>query len=145
MNLIRTDKVKILPEYRKNEVISFIESGLNDLSISRSVERAENWGVPVPQDDSQIMYVWIDALANYITALDYGTDGELFKKYWCESDERVHVVGKGILRFHAIYWIAMLLSADLVLPTEILCHEYPTLHVKIQYPKKFTIRASIGY
>ncbi|OPZ22357.1 MAG: Methionine--tRNA ligase [bacterium ADurb.BinA186] len=128
LDLIRTDKVKVEPGYRKNEVISFIESGLNDLSISRSVERAENWGVPVPGDDSQIMYVWIDALANYITALDYNKEGELYEKYWVSGDERIHVVGKGILRFHAIYWIAMLLSADLPLPTAVLSHEYLTIN-----------------
>ncbi|MFA7244528.1 MAG: methionine--tRNA ligase [Patescibacteria group bacterium] len=130
LDLIRTDKVKILPEYRKNEVINFIESGLNDLSISRSAERVENWGVPVPGDDSQIMYVWIDALANYITALDYDKNGELFEKYWLNGNERIHIVGKGILRFHAIYWIAMLLSAGLPLPTAVLSHEYLTINGK---------------
>jgi methionyl-tRNA synthetase len=125
---IETGKMAILPEYRKNEVLSFIKQGLEDFSISRSVKRAENWGVPVPGDDGQIMYVWVDALSNYITALDYKNEGELYKKFWLENENRVHVIGKGILRFHAIYWPAMLLSADIPVPTKILSHEYLTIN-----------------
>lgn len=126
--LIETGELKIYPDYRKNEVVSFIRMGLEDFSISRSVARAKGWGVPVPGDDSQIMYVWVDALSNYITALDYSTDGELYQKYWAGDSERVHVIGKGILRFHAIYWPAMLLSAGLPLPTTIYAHEYLTIN-----------------
>lgn len=126
--LIESDTLQIYPDYRKNEVLSFIKMGLEDFSISRSVERARNWGVPVPGDESQIMYVWVDALSNYITALDYSTDGELYGKFWKSDGERVHVIGKGILRFHAIYWPAMLLSADLPLPTTIYAHEYLTIN-----------------
>ncbi len=128
LELIENDTLKIYPHYRKNEVVSFIKMGLEDFSISRSVERAKNWGVPVPGDESQIMYVWVDALSNYITALDYATDGELYQKFWASESERVHVIGKGILRFHAIYWPAMLLSADLPLPTTIYAHEYLTIN-----------------
>lgn len=126
--LIESGELKIYPDYRKNEVVSFIKMGLEDFSISRSVARAKGWGVPVPGDDSQIMYVWVDALSNYITALDYATDGELYQKFWASDSERVHVIGKGILRFHAIYWPAMLLSADLPLPTTIYAHEYLTIN-----------------
>lgn len=126
--LIEEGKLKIYPDYRKNEVVSFIRMGLEDFSISRSVARARGWGVPVPGDESQIMYVWVDALSNYITALDYSENGELYQKYWASDSERVHVIGKGILRFHAIYWPAMLLSADLPLPTIIYAHEYLTIN-----------------
>ncbi len=126
--LIESGELKIYPDYRKNEVVSFIQMGLEDFSISRSVARARGWGVPVPGDESQIMYVWVDALSNYITALDYATDGELYSKYWAGESERVHVIGKGILRFHAIYWPAMLLSAGLPLPTTIYAHEYLTIN-----------------
>lgn len=127
--MIESGDLKIYPDYRKNEVVSFIKMGLDDFSISRSVARAKGWGVPVPGDESQIMYVWVDALSNYITALDYATDGALYQKYWNNTDsERVHVIGKGILRFHAIYWPAMLLSAGLPLPTTIYAHEYLTIN-----------------
>lgn len=126
--LIESDTVKIVPAYRKNEMLSFIKMGLEDFSISRSVERAKHWGVPVPNDATQVMYVWVDALSNYITALDFATDGELYRKYWASEGERTHVIGKGILRFHAIYWPAMLLSAGLPLPTTVYTHEYLTIN-----------------
>ncbi len=128
LRLIESGDLAIYPDYRKNEVLSFIKMGLEDFSISRSVERARNWGVPVPGDEGQIMYVWVDALSNYITALDYATEGELYQQFWDNEAERVHVIGKGILRFHAIYWPAMLLSADLPLPTTIYAHEYLTIN-----------------
>jgi len=125
--LIVSGKLLIVPEFRKNEVLSFIEMGLEDFSVSRSVARAKGWGVPVPGDESQIMYVWVDALSNYITALDYAGDGAEYGKYWAGEGERIHIIGKGILRFHAIYWPAMLLSAKLPLPTVIYAHEYLTI------------------
>lgn len=128
LKLVESDALRIYPDYRKNEVLSFIKMGLEDFSISRSVARAKNWGVPVPGDETQIMYVWVDALSNYITALDYATDGELYQKYWVGESEKVHIIGKGILRFHAIYWPAMLLSAHLPLPTTIYAHEYLTIN-----------------
>ncbi len=124
--LIEKDEIKIVPESRKNEMLSFIKGGLEPFSISRSKERARGWGVPVPGDDSQIMYVWFDALANYITALGYAADDEKFHKYW-EEGETLHVIGKGINRFHSIYWPAMLLSAGLRPPKEILVHGYITV------------------
>lgn len=126
--LIVSNTLKVVPEYRKNEVLSFIRGGLEDFSISRSAQRAKNWGVPVPRDDSQIMYVWVDALSNYITALDFAGDGTLYETFWRGNENRAHLIGKGILRFHAIYWPAMLLSANLPVPTTIFCHEYLTIN-----------------
>jgi len=122
-DLIEKDKLKIIPETRKNEVLSFIRTGLKDFSISRSVSRAKGWGVPVPEDKSQIMYVWVDALSVYITGIGYGFDEKKFKKYW----PGLHVIGKGIIRFHAVYWPAILLSAGLAVPKELLVHGYITV------------------
>lgn len=127
-SLIANDDIKIVPTKRKNEVLGFLREGLKDFSISRSRERARNWGVPVPEDESQVMYVWVDALSNYITALDYANNGDEYKKFWDNSEvERVHVIGKGIVKFHALYWIGMLLSAKLPLPTQEFVHGYVTV------------------
>jgi len=126
-DLISRDQIRIYPKERKNEVLRFIEAGLEDFSISRSHQRAHGWGIPVPDDPGQVMYVWVDALANYITALDYASDGEAFQRYWLESRDRVQVIGKGILRFHAVYWPAMLLSAGLPVPTHVVVHGYLTI------------------
>ncbi|MGH7883888.1 MAG: methionine--tRNA ligase, partial [Candidatus Dormibacteraceae bacterium] len=128
--LIRSGELSIEPEHRKNEVLSFIEGGLVDFSISRSFERAHGWGIPVPDDPSQVIYVWWDALANYITAPGYGNNPGRYRRWWEESQARVHVIGKGILRFHAVYWPAMLLSAGQPLPTTIFIHEYLTVEGK---------------
>lgn len=125
-DLIDSDKLLIEPASRKREVLSFIESGLEDFSVSRSVERAHGWGVPVPGDPDQIIYVWYDALGNYITAPGYGSDEANFEYWWTQADRLVHVIGKGIIRFHAVYWPAMLLSAGLRLPDTIFVHEYLT-------------------
>ncbi|EKD79454.1 MAG: hypothetical protein ACD_41C00065G0001, partial [uncultured bacterium] len=96
--LIESGDVQIYPKFRKNEVLSFIQMGLKDFSISRSRARAKDWGVPVPGDASQVMYVWFDALSNYITALGYGSaDTTKFMRYWPAD---LHVIGKGISRFH---------------------------------------------
>ena len=142
-DLISKDKIKITPKTRKNEVLAFIERGLEDFSISRSKKRAHNWGIPVPNDPEQIIYVWFDALANYITALDWQNNGPLFKKHWPAD---IHFIGKGISRFHAIYWPAMLESAGLSLPKEIFIHGYITINGKkiskslgnVVDPKKLT-------
>lgn len=123
--LIQSDELEIIPESRKNEVLSFIQAGLEDLSISRSVERAKGWGIPVPGDASQIQYVWFDALLNYVTALDFATDQKRFKKFWPAD---LHVIGKGISRFHAVYWPAFLLSAGLPIPKSIFIHGYITVN-----------------
>lgn len=125
--LIESDQLRIVPQTRKNEVLSFIQGGLLDFSISRSKTRAHGWGVPVPDDPDQVIYVWFDALGNYITALDYAGEGELYRRYWVQNPHRVHVIGKGITRFHAIYWPAMLLSAGVPLPETIFIHGYITL------------------
>jgi len=122
--LIEKDKLKIIPETRKNEVLSFINSGLEDICISRSKERAHGWGIPVPGDPSQIIWVWFDALGNYITAVGYGSDENRFKDLWPAD---IHFIGKGILRFHAVYWPAILLSAGIALPKSIFVHGYITV------------------
>ena len=130
-DLVQSDAIRIVPGFRKNEVLGFIKQGLQDFSISRSHKRAHGWGVPVPGDPSQIMYVWFDALSNYITALDYANDGAPYKKFWeqpGQDREVVHVLGKGVIRFHAVYWIGMLLSAGLPLPTSELVHGYLTVN-----------------
>jgi len=122
--LIETDKFKIIPQTRKNEVLSFINSGLEDICISRSIERAHGWGIPVPGDSSQVIWVWFDALANYITAVGYGSDEKRFLKTWPAN---LHIIGKGILRFHAVHWPAILLSAGIELPQSLFAHGYITV------------------
>lgn len=127
-NLIESDEIKIIPESRKNEIVSFINSGLQDFCISRSNERAKDWGISVPGDDSQKMWVWFDALSNYINALGYGSEDEnKFKEFWEESQAKIHFIGKGINRFHSIYWPAMLLSAGISLPKTLFVHGYITV------------------
>jgi methionyl-tRNA synthetase len=126
LELIESDRLQVWPTGRKNEVVSFIRGGLADLSISRSQARAHGWGIPVPGDPDQVVYVWFDALANYITALGYADEGPRYQRYWARNHNRVHVVGKGILRFHAVFWPAFLLSAGVPLPTTLLVHGYLT-------------------
>jgi methionyl-tRNA synthetase len=107
----------IRPETRRNEVIAFVRSGLRDLSISRSTF---SWGIPVPDDPKHVIYVWLDALANYITALGYGSaDDSKYKKFWPAD---VHMIGKEIVRFHCVYWPAFLMAARLPLPKSIVAH-----------------------
>lgn len=107
----------IRPETRRNEVMAFVRSGLRDLSISRSTF---SWGIPVPDDPGHVIYVWLDALANYITALGYGSpDTRKFEKYWPAD---VHMIGKEIVRFHCVYWPAFLMAARLPLPKAIIAH-----------------------
>ncbi len=119
---IEEDKLRIVPQSRKNEILEFIKEGLQDVSFSRPRKDLQ-WGVPVPGDDTQTIYVWADALVNYISALGY-PDGEKFKTYWPTD---VHVVGKDILRFHATIWPAMLLSLGLELPKTIFVHGFITV------------------
>lgn len=122
--LIGNDKLIIVPEIRKNEALSFIRRGLKDFSISRSKKRAKNWGVPIPHDPEQIMYVWFDALNIYQTGIGFGWDEKVYEN-WAPQD--VMVIGKGILRFHAIYWPAILQSAGLALPKSLFVHGYLTV------------------
>ncbi|UYQ65369.1 methionine--tRNA ligase [Streptomyces peucetius] len=125
--LITTGRLCIEPAARRNEVLALIDSGLHDFSVSRSQHRARGWGIPVPGDPDQVVYVWWDALGNYVTGLGYGTADATFDQWWTGSGQRVHLAGKGVLRFHAVYWPAMLLSAGLPLPTDILVHDYLTV------------------
>ncbi len=127
IDLIDSGGLRVVPESRRNEVRAFLARGLDDISISRSSRRAHGWGIPVPGDPAQVVYVWFDALTNYITALGYAEDGPLFESYWLDNPRRVHAIGKGILRFHAVYWPAMLLSAALPLPTTLFVHGYLTV------------------
>ena len=107
----------ILPESRRNEVISFVKSGLKDLSVSR---KSFSWGIKVPSDNGHVIYVWLDALTNYLSALKYpDVDSNLYKSYWPAD---LHVIGKDILRFHAIYWPAFLLAANMPTPKRVYGH-----------------------
>lgn len=128
--LLESGRLRVVPEHYRNEVLAFVRRGLQDLSVSRSSTRARGWGIAVPDDPEQVLYVWFDALGNYITALGYGEDADLFARYWRDNPERVHVIGKGITRFHAVYWPAILLSAGLPLPSTIAVHGYLTVDGK---------------
>lgn len=121
IDLIEKDAGLVRPEARRNEVLSFVRGGLQDLSISRQ-RSSVAWGVPVPGDDDHVMYVWLDALSNYITALGYGNAEKAsvgFEKYWQNA---VHLVGKDILRFHTVYWFSFLHAAGLTLPKTVFAH-----------------------
>jgi methionyl-tRNA synthetase len=113
----KNNKEFILPESRRNEVISFVEKGLKDLSISRT---SFTWGIPVPKNNKHVIYVWLDALTNYISALDFpNINNEKYKNYWPAD---VHIIGKDILRFHAVFWPAFLLAAKLPVPKRVFGH-----------------------
>ncbi len=121
IRIIETNQLKIIPDNKRQEALSFIKRGLEDFSISRSNERAKDIGVSIPGDDSQKAYVWFDALAIYMTGIGYGTDEEKWKEWWPAD---LHIIGKDINRFHSVYWPAMLLSAGLPLPKQILIHGF---------------------
>jgi len=117
LNLYNKNKSFILPESRKNEVVNFVKSGLQDLSVSRT---SFSWGIKVPNNDKHVIYVWLDALTNYLTALNYPNKKDaLYKNFWPAS---LHVIGKDILRFHAVYWPAFLLAAKIEVPKRIFGH-----------------------
>jgi methionyl-tRNA synthetase len=119
LSLYNSDPDYVLPKERLNEVTSFVRGGLQDLSVSRTTF---DWGVPVPGDPKHVMYVWVDALTNYITAVGYpDTDSAMFKKYWPAD---LHVIGKDIVRFHAVYWPAFLMSAGVAVPKRIYSHGF---------------------
>lgn len=131
LRIIESGEVRIEPPQRRNEVLAFLRAGLADISVSRPAARAGGWGLPVPGDAGQVVYVWWDALANYVSP-----------GRWVEAGERIHIIGKGILRFHAVYWPALLRSAGLPLPTAILVHDYLTFGgVKLS---KSSEQAAIG-
>lgn len=125
IELIQSDTIKVNPDIRKNEILSFLKQPLQDISISRSNERAKNWGVPVPADNSQRMYVWFDALNIYQSGIGFGWDMDRYNTWWPAD---LHVIGKGISRFHAVYWPAFLLSAKLPLPKSLFIHGYFTVN-----------------
>src|SRR3989344_3253252 len=124
IDLIESSEFKITPENKRAEALSFIKSGLEDFSISRSEKRSRGVGVPVPNDPQQRIYVWFDALNIYMTGIGFGWDEEKWKKWWPAD---LHVIGKDINRFHTVYWPAMLLSARLPLPKQILIHGFVNL------------------
>ena len=121
--IIKEEKIRIVPEARKNEILSFIKQGIEDISCSRVKENLK-WGIPVPDDDTQIIYIWLEALLNYISALGYGEDGDKFKRFWPAD---VHCVGKDIFKFHTLLWPAMLFSLGLKLPGIVLVHGFITV------------------
>lgn len=120
--LIESDQLEIVPANRKNEILTLVKEGLHDVSFSRPKDVLP-WGVEVPDDPDQVMYVWCDALTNYISGIGYAEESEDYKKYWPAD---LHVIGKDIIRFHAGVWIGMLLSADLPIPKGILAHGFIT-------------------
>ncbi len=119
---IESDELRIVPESKKKEILSFIKEGVEDISVSRSKDKL-SWGIPVPGDESQKIYVWLDALTNYISAIGYGRDEKNFNRFWPAN---VHCIGKDILRFHAVIWPGMLLSAGLPLPKTVFVHGFIT-------------------
>ena len=118
LDLYASNPEFIRPESRRNEVVRFVEGGLKDLSISRT---SFDWGVPVPGSDNHVMYVWLDALTNYLTGLGYPDDTELWQRYWPAD---VHLIGKDVVRFHAVYWPAFLMSAGIALPKQVYGHGF---------------------
>jgi len=119
-NKIETQELEIVPKGRAKEILNVIKDGLTDISFSRPQKKLP-WGIPVPDDPTQTMYVWCDALSNYITGIGYGRDDTNFNKWWPAD---IHVIGKDILRFHAAIWPGMLLSANLPLPKRIFVHGF---------------------
>jgi methionyl-tRNA synthetase len=120
LELYEREPHRVEPEARRNEVISLIKQGLRDFSISRT---SFDWGIPIPWDPDHITYVWFDALTNYITAAGYGTDDERFGRYW----PALHLIGKDIIRFHAVYWPAMLMAGGEEPPREVFAHGFLTV------------------
>jgi len=122
---ILRDQIKIVPQSRKNEVLSFIRQGLQDISLTRASARSDGWGIPVPGRSDQVIYVWIDALVNYLTGQSFGETAN-WEPIWNENTHKVHVIGKNVWKFHAVYWPALLLSVGLPLPNEIVVHGFLT-------------------
>jgi methionyl-tRNA synthetase len=111
----------IQPDSRRNEIMRFVEGGLSDLSVSRT---SFDWGVKVPGNDGHVMYVWVDALTNYLTGCGYPDDADRMARYWSEGGDITHIIGKDIVRFHAVYWPAFLMSAKLPLPKQVFGHGF---------------------
>jgi methionyl-tRNA synthetase len=120
---IESARIRIDPESRRNEVLAVLRQGLQDFSVSRARVK---WGIAVPEDPSHVFYVWVDALSNYITALGYADDKPEYKEFWEGSGERLHLIGKEIIRFHCLYWPAMLKAAGLPAPNRVFAHGWLT-------------------
>ncbi|WP_198950813.1 methionine--tRNA ligase [Kineosporia sp. A_224] len=127
--LVADGVLDVVPAARRNEVLGFLAGEVEDVSVSRPAARAQGWGVPVPGDPGQVVYVWFDALVNYVSGLGWPANGpdDGYQRWWAGGAGRVHVVGKGIARFHTVLWPALLLSAGLPLPTRVLVHDYLTV------------------
>jgi methionyl-tRNA synthetase len=124
-DLIASRRLHVVPESRETEGLQFIDCGLDDISISRDAARSDGWGIRFPDDPGQIVYVWIDALINYLTGLGY--PGDEFSSFWNEDSVKLHVIGRNVWKFHAVYWPALLLSAGLSLPNRIVSHGFLTI------------------
>ncbi len=121
LKLIEERPEFVRPETRRNEIVSMLNQGLEDVSISRS---STTWGIPLPFDSSQVVYVWVDALINYLSGMGYATNPKRFNKYWPAD---LHIIGKDITRFHCIIWPAMLMSAGIGLPATVFGHGFVTI------------------
>ena len=122
-DVIGRGELLIEPESRRNEVLAVVGQGLQDFSISRARVK---WGIPVPEEPSHVFYVWMDALANYVTALGYAGYADEYRRYWENAHERLHLIGKEIIRFHCLYWPAMLKAAEVPIPTRVFAHGWIT-------------------
>ena len=127
--LLTSGRLEVVPETRRNEVLSFVRRGLADISVSRPATRTGGWGIDVPGDDSHVVYVWIDALVNYVSAPGFG-NGDAWRCWWNDDVQKVHVIGKNVWKFHAVYWPALLLSAGLPLPDKVIVHGFVTAEGK---------------
>lgn len=125
--LLASGRLRIRPDAYAGESLGWLRTGLADFSISRSRERARGWGVPVPGDDTQIVYVWFDALVNYVSALAHGGGSSEVGPVWCDAGRRIHVIGKNVTRFHCVYWPAILESAGLPAPSDVVVHGFLTV------------------
>jgi methionyl-tRNA synthetase len=125
--LLSDGALHIWPDVYRAEAYAWIQAGLADFSVSRSIARARGWGIPVPGDSGQIVYVWFDALANYISALGYAYEAPELDQFWQRAARRIHVIGKNVTRFHCIYWPAILASAGLCPPSDVVVHGFLTV------------------
>lgn len=125
--LLATGRLRVVPETRRREVLAFVRRGLQDISVSRAASRTGGWGIEVPGDPTQTVYVWIDALINYLSGPGFGTRAD-WAVWWDGHVAKTHVIGKNVWKFHAVYWPALLLSAGLPLPETILVHGFLTVN-----------------
>jgi methionyl-tRNA synthetase len=127
LQALTSHELRILPAEREREVLSFVQGGLLDFSVSRDRSRSRDWGITVPGDPTQVVYVWFDALANYLALLGFPEQTPRLARFWGPDSAREHLIGKDILRFHAVYWPAILASAGLSLPSSVRVHGFVTL------------------